>query len=295
MFALRRRLAENPPEGRSPGWVARRGGALAALLAFFLIAVGAPAPARAAVSSGLEGLGQKVDDSELSQMRGKFITPEAVSYFGIQMTSSWQGADGITTIANLLFRVDFAGNGLAGATPQILVSWSREGDPAMDLGEFSDAASGGYVAIVGGAPVSLGALDHVQGAAQGTVIAGADNVARNVMTIAVIPASSVDHTLPAGMTPLDGSATQVFADGDSIRFSVDSGGVGVALGSGQGRDQVAQRIDSTLGQAAQHILLESSHNVALNTASMTVGVDTLRQLDTVRVDNAIAAMKGIGF
>src|SRR4051794_2303295 len=118
---------------------------LLASAAFALIGSMGAKAALAEPLSGLEGLGRPVSDQELGTMRGKFVAPGGIAYFGIAMSSSWQGNDGITTSATLLFSINLAGAASGQVTPHVMISWSRDcaacGDSSMDLSGFGPSAS----------------------------------------------------------------------------------------------------------------------------------------------------------
>lgn len=255
-----------------------------------LVAVPLPVAYAATPVSGLEGLGASVSDEQLGTMRGKFISPSNVSYFGIQMMTSWQGSDGVTTSATLVFNVDFA-NGAGnpdGATPQLLVGYGRSGDPEMDLQGFGGAAAGNYVAIA--LPAGLGG---VQGAVQSQQIAGDDNRIQNGMQIAVVPASLVNNMTGNGLTPIQNGQTLQFADGDKLQFLLDSNQLGIGMTDGS--DGVSQGFNGDLGQVAQHVLLGSSNNNVTNGMSVVIGFNALEQAGHMNVQNALSAMKSVGF
>lgn len=245
--------------------------------------------------TGLEGLGTKISDEELGEMRGKFISPQGVAYFGVSLHTSWQGADGITTFATLLFTVDFARGGGQGTVPQLLVGWSRDGDEAMDVTGFGAAAADSYVAISDNGVIPVGGLGSVNGAVQSNEIAGTDNRVHNAMSIAVVPVSAVSAPQTGGLTAITSTTSQSFADGDTVRFVLEPGQIALALSGQGGMDAVRQSLDSDLGQAAQHVLLNSNFNTVNNHFGITVGIDELRQIDRISVDSALAAMKGRGF
>jgi hypothetical protein len=251
----------------------------------------AAAPAAAAPpSSGLETAGRAVSDSELGDMRGKFIGPNNIAYFGIQMQTSWQGADGITTAATLLLSVNFAngaGN-LQGATPLLLIGWTRDGDASADISGLGQAASGSYAAI------PIGGLGSVQGAVQSQQIAGSDNNVRNDMRFAIVPISSLQTQTPTGLSSVTAGQNHQFADGDTLRFVVAPNQVGIELGSGTA-DQVRQSLDGMLGQAGQHVLLSSSNNMVHSQMGITIGYDQLGDASRASLDNALSALQGIGF
>lgn len=255
-------------------------------------------PALAAPSSGLEGKGTRLSDAEMSEMRGKFFTPNQIQHFGIQMVTSWQGADGVTTEAILLFSVGFAdgATNLSGATPQLMIAFNRLcdgcGDSAMDVAGFGPDAEQGYVAI-GAGGISIGALDTVNGAVQSQQIAGADNRVVNQMRIAVMPISAVRNGDVEGLTAISQGMTQSFADGDTIRFILEPGEIGMALAGGTGAESIHQTIRPA--QLAQHVLLNSDRNMVHNNVTVTVGLNDLVQSSQINLQNALSTMKGHGF
>ena len=262
---------------------------LATLIATTALGVSLPATGASAqsVASGVERAGQQVSDADLGTMRGKFITPSGINYFGVQMQTSWQGSDGVTTNAVLLFSVDFAKNAAnpEGTTPTIKVGWTRDGDSSLDVSGFGGAASGNYVAL------PVGGLNSVQGAVQSQQIAGSDNSTLNGMRVAIVPASSVESLNSSGLTDITASESHRFADGDTLDFTVADNRLGVAMGSGA--DQVRQSIGA--GQAAQHLVLSSNGNSLRNQMNVVVGYGETAPPNSVALQNALSSMKGTGF
>lgn len=258
-------------------------------------------PADAVPLSGLENIGQPVPDDALADMRGKFVAPSGISYFGIQMASSWQGSDGITTSAMLMFSIDFShADGSSGsAVPQMLISWSRDcaqcGDSAMDVSGFGPSANNGYVALgANGVAIPVGALNSATGVVQSQQIAGSDNQSHNGMTIEIVPASAITSP-PAGMTALtqQGSESHQFDDGDILQFNYASHQLGLTLTDQNGALQ--QGVDGTLGQLAQHVLIAGSDVVASNSMNLMIGMDAAAGAQRLSIQNALATMKGQGF
>lgn len=267
----------------------------------FALAGPLAAPADAVPLSGLEGIGQPVPDDALAGMRGKFVAPSGISYFGIQMASSWQGSDGITTSAILMFSIDFAhiaGNS-GTATPHLLISWSREcsacGDSTMDVSGFGPSASNGYVALAGGGlAIPVGALNSATGVVQSQQIAGSDNQSHNALTIEIVPASAITPDT-TGMTALahPGSESHQFDDGDVVQFNYSSHQLGLTLTDQNGALQ--QGVDGTFGQLAQHVLIDGSNVVASNSMNLMIGMDPSAAAQRLSIQNALATMKGQGF
>src|SRR5689334_8623761 len=251
----------------------------------------------AAPQSGLEGLGKPVGDEALSDMRGKFVAPSGVAYFGIVMSSSWQGTDGITTAATLLFSLDFAHGGSSNPVPQLMISWSREcaacGDDSMDVNSFGPSADAGYVALAGnGVSIPVGALDSATGVVQSQLVAGSDNQSRNLMTIQIVPSGSL-HVDTTGMSPLSGGQTQQFANGDTLQFTGSGQQLGLAI-SGQ-NGSVQQSVQGSLGQLAQHVLISGSDIIANNNMSLMVGLDPTANAQRLSMQSALNSLKGLGF
>ena len=267
------------------------GRSILAMLLVSSIALSATSVQAIGLSSGLEGIGVRLNDTELGQMRGKFIRPDSISYFGIMMTTSWQGSDGITTNANLLFKVDFLTGPGGGGTPQLLVGWSRDGDPTLDVGKFGPAAQPGYLVVANGSSDPLAAAGG--GALQTTVLSGADNHALNGMAIAIVPASMVSGQVPGGLTPIVAGQVTTFVNGDAVKFDASSGGVGLSV-SNDG-NFARQSIDSNLGRANQAINIAGNNFSATNLMLITVGTDTSGALQAIQADQAVTTPKIIGF
>lgn len=252
-----------------------------------------PASARAETAlSGLEGLATIVDDSELADMRGKFLTPQGISYFGFEIQSRWQTPDGAITAARLVLNFDLSGGGKA--APQIFISWKRdEGDSAMNV---SGPSGGGQSPAVAGSiniPASGGGLDTVQGAVQSQLIAGTDNKVINGMTIRVTgdPAARPDTS---GLTPVSGGSTQTFADGDKLQFVVSGSGVGIQMTNGPS-DTVRQGVNSDLHQLSQQVVLSSNFNDIANSMNLTIGINPGSDLNQLNASGAMSAMRGTGY
>lgn len=239
------------------------------------------------------GGAQPVGDDELADLRGKFVTPQSVSFFGITMLTSWQDASGVTTLARLVFSVDFLPRGEGGApVPQLMIGWAREGDPAMDVTDMHE----GYVPYIPPQDtLGIGGLDDFSGAAQAHVIAGADNRALNGMQMMIVPSSAIPALSAGGLSPADGPADIAFADGDTLHFQMADNQIGIVMTGNGGRDSASQLAGGDIGQLLQQTILNSDSNMIENRASVIFGVDALQNQQVVRVQEALSAMKGHGF
>lgn len=270
--------------------------AIAALLA----SLGAASPAFADPESGLEGIAAPMSDQALDTMRGKYVAPSGVAYFGIVMSSSWQGTNGITTDATLLFSINFeaAAAGSPSGMPVVMVSWSRDcqscGDSSMDVTNFSPASGSSYVALTGnGSSIPIGSLNTVNGVVQSQQIAGSDNQSHNAMSIQIVPAGTLSYNT-TGMTALgQGQKTETFSDGETLQFNYTNQQLGVGLSGQNGTAQ--QSVNGSLGQLAQNIFIGGSNIVASNSMNLVIGIDPAAAAQKISVRSALTAMKGFGF
>lgn len=241
----------------------------------------------------LQSLGPPMDDEELAEMRGKYVTPDAVSFFGISMTTSWQDQFGITTIAHLVLNVDFLAPDTEGKPGvQLMVGWLREGDTAMDVAEVNE----GYVPLLTPDSVlPVGSLDTFDGAAQANIIAGADNSAANDMQVAIVPASQLPHLSIAGLTAIDGNSSISFDDGDQLLFRAAENQVGITFLGADGLDSSLQLLGGDAGSALQQTMINSDGNSVLNNASIVFGTNPVRETQSFQAQEALSVMHGHGF
>ena len=250
------------------------------------------APAQAGpLSSGIEHLGSAVSDEDLSEMRGRFATPNGISYFGLEMQTQWYTPDGTATQAKLLISLDLGGAGRV--TPQVYVSWQRdESNSALEVPGGSKGPALNSSGTNSGL-IPLGGLATVHGAVQSQQIAGADNTVRNAMTISIVPDASAAAST-AGLTPISGNMTRTFADGDTVQFLLNGSQVGIVM-TGQGGDAVRQTVNSGANQLAQHVLINSDANDIFSRMNLTIGMDPATQSGRIGATNALNAMGGNGF
>lgn len=243
--------------------------------------------------AALDALGPAVADDELSDVRGKFIRPDSVSYFGISMVTSWQDATGITTVARLSFNVDFLTQENGVPLARLSIGWVREGDPAMDV---TDNHAGYTPYLIAQQVLPEGSLGSTQGAAQANIISGADNSALNGMQIALIPRSEIGQLQTGQDRSISESATHGFADGDQLQFLIGENELGLAMTGNGGTDSTLQTIGGDFGRALQQTVLNSDGNAVLNNTAIVIGTDMASAPFTaIRATEALSAMHGHGF
>ena len=225
-----------------------------------------------------------VSDEELGEMRGKFIQPASVNFFGIQLSSAWQTNDGIVLTATLQFEADL-NQGQPQGSPVVLASWTHDNeDPTLN--------------IPGTTTPDLGGLMTVNGAVQVNDISGGENHVRNELYVRVGPFDAGNAGFQDAGDPIDSSKTLQFADGSEIQFKIDPNGIGLLLQGPVGHDSDGFALQSVNGnmanQLAQHVQLVGNANAIQNQLDVVIGIDQLQTTQTA-VENALSAMKGWGF
>ena len=272
-----------------------RGGLRLSTITAALVLSGFALPAHAqSPAIEIDEIGPPVPDAELAQIRGKFIKPDSISYFGISMITSWQDESGVTTVARLVFNVDFLENGSGGdPVPSLLIGWVREGDPSMDVTQSHE----GYTQVFAAQSVSpVGGLGETSGAAQANIIAGADNSALNTMRIALVPHSELQQFRSDGLVPINATSVQSFADGDQLEFKLGANELGLFLTGNHGSDSSLQSVGGEFGNLMQQTVLNSNGNAVFNNAAVIIGTDlNSAGFDAIRATQALSSMKGHGF
>lgn len=219
------------------GWKqsVRRGG-VTALLVISTVGLTAP-PAEAAVSDFADfASGRQLSDSELGQMRGRFVDKGSLMFFGVQMTSEWRTSQG----EHLMVQGNLFGD-LRGRSPEVTF------EPRLTMVSMKEPGTTGLVG--NGAIVRDAGSSNARGVVQ-TIQAGGDfNAAANDLQIDVLDASAgVDLRLGGVADGLErrlpsGTRMAVQQDGRGLGLEMQVPGMGrvsQAIVPGQGLRQSIQ-------------------------------------------------------
>ncbi len=229
-----------------------------------------------------------VPDSELAEMRGRFVEGGEVQHFGIQMFTAWQTGDGVVLTTGLEWSADTAGNA---QTPTIsLLQSLPDGtivDPGAGQGPISidplEGLGGVNPDIVEGPPpvpllltANAGGLETASGVVQSVQAAGDANSIGNDMRFNVtegqVAVSFAPPPTPLGQ-PLslletttvefdDGTRATAFIEPNSIGYVVRIDDFGTVL----------QEVRGGVGRVAQHANIRSDLNVIRNTVNINFGL-----------------------
>lgn len=174
---------------------------------------------------GFSALFAEASDAELAGMRGRYAPGgNQIVYFGVEMATRWQTADGRSVDARVNLSVD------SNLKPTItIVNLDQTGDAA--------AAQSGANSVA----ISSGGVDGVHGVAQSIQIGGDGNAVRNDVGMNVTVSSGGDASAGGGngmqlqtagsqtISNSNGSITTVSLDKDGLKLAVDVPGQGQVL------------------------------------------------------------------
>ncbi|MGE3972584.1 MAG: hypothetical protein AB7E78_14655 [Porticoccaceae bacterium] len=261
---------------------------------------------------------KELSAEELGEMRGKFVVGHQVQYFGMSVTTSWTSPAAVVDTASHA-RTTTGSHASTTTTTTTTLSAPGAGYVAVGGGQSAQSASPAVAAPpvthtasldlkvdnsgpetrvsyqVGGtlgepvsnvpAPTPNAALAQIDGAVQAIQVSGSDNVVKNNVGYAVIPAGAapvlddaqVASALPAGQTFQNGDMVTQFATSDGVGFTITSQG-----------NQVTQRLGmnpvTNHNQLLQVVQLEGDGHRIVN--------DLMLQ---VAFDNAVSQSGGLRF
>ena len=255
---------------------------------------------------------KELSEEALADMRGKFVAGGRVQYFGMTVTTQWTHSEALAdttrsasqTVATTLSNGDV---GYAGSrhreAPQGpgAQSVADAQQPAASVHEVSlkfevdnSGADTRVAYTVGGtlgqevpnrpAPAPNAALAQIEGAVQAIQVEGSDNVVKNNVGYAVIPASAAPVLTDAQVATV-APADQTFVNGDVVTQVTASNGIGYTI-TAQG-NQITQHLGvnpiTNGSQLLQSVQLKADGQRIVNDLMLQVAFDNaVAQRDSVR-------------
>lgn len=224
----------------------------------------------------------EVGDDVLAGMRGRYVTPAQVVYFGVEMLTRWQTADGAAYNAGLYIGVDRSGNGFK---PNVTILSREQRSPGQAGGsQVGPVASNGSI--------SAGGIENVQGVGQSVQVTGDANGARNQITMN-IGSGEIKIGAPSG----EGwsSGTVATSDGNqkpSLGTQVGGGKASVSIAiPGQG---IARQEISSLKGVQQQVQLVGSLNQVINHTTLIAKFnEQVSSQKGLNMNEALNAMHGL--
>lgn len=195
----------------------------------------------------------ELKDSEMADLRGRYVMPGRIISFGVVMSTSWTNASGANVTASASMQID-----KSTVTPQFYVQIT--GNDGTGISKQPN----GTGTVVGGAGLGTG-----QGVTQSVRAAGDGNTANNAVDINVTknglaPANYVQsgQALVAGQ-PITGSTAA-----GQVTVSAKNGGLQMALLANNNQGNVVQQIGA--GNVLQGTVIQGNSNFINNMTQLNV-------------------------
>ncbi|NVZ23315.1 hypothetical protein [Pseudomonas costantinii] len=195
----------------------------------------------------------ELKDSELSELRGRYVMPGRIISFGIVMSSTWTNAAGATVTGSASMQVNSST-----VTPQFYVQITGHGATG---GSQQPTGTG---TVIGGSGLGTG-----QGVTQSVRAAGDGNTASNGVDINVTqnglaPANLVQsgQALVAGQPITGGTAA------GQVTVSAVNGGLQLALLANNNQGNIVQQIGG--GNVLQGTVIQGNSNFVSNMTQLNV-------------------------
>lgn len=192
----------------------------------------------------------ELTDSELSQLRGRYVLPDRIISFGVTMSSSWQNS---------------AGQVIGAAVALNIVSGQSQ--PTLSFTPINQAGNGSQPLSANGQIIGGAGLNNVQGVAQSVRTAGDFNQGVNDLSIDFRKGTS--DSAPAGGMPLVSGQSFGNAAG-TVTVTTLNGGLQLGLQANHGQGYTQQQIGR--GGVAQHATIGGSMNNVHNVTALSVAL-----------------------
>lgn len=195
----------------------------------------------------------ELSDTQLSELRGRYVMPDRIIHFGVTMSSVWENSAGQAVGAAVTFNV----NGRA--EPSLHIT-----DLSTQPPDTEGAVTPGSGTVIGGA-----GLADVRGISQSVRSAGDFNDGLNNLEIVIsrgeVAGLADDSTPWAGGTGLANEVGKVLIDrqGGGLKLMLDAGTQGSAM----------QQIGG--GNVLQQAIFTGDRNSVRNLATLSVGLKDL--------------------
>jgi hypothetical protein len=193
----------------------------------------------------------QLNDQELAQLRGRYVMPGRIVYFGMTMTSTWQNAAGDVVGARTTLQIQ-----KNVITPQFFVTLvNQKGN--------GSAASNGTGSITGGAGLST-----VLGVVQSTRTAGDYNTSGNNVDINIQQNGQAPAVANQGQALNSGSTISGSNGAGNVAVNSANGGIQVAI---QGYNNQGSSMQSVAaGGVMQNINLTGGGNQVQNLTQLNI-------------------------
>lgn len=230
-----------------------------------LLHVRAEAPDESVFADAVE-----VDDGELAEMRGKFVSPGQITYFGVEMQTQWQTGSGEVLSAGMKMDMNFSPDGNAPPAVTLVPTVSIVTNAGEEPDTIIPGPSGPPDTVI----ASKG-ITNVSGVVQSAQAGGNENRINNSI--------AMDITISSGPVTENSAPQAIELASVSAQESTDSGSVALAGADQDGvqvytyvpnQGEILQRIGSNSagdGNIVQSARLVGDQHRVINTMTISAG------------------------
>ncbi|CRM77038.1 hypothetical protein [Pseudomonas sp. 52 E 6] len=201
-------------------------------------------------SSGFKPI--ELKDSEMAELRGRYVMPGRIISFGIVMSSTWTNAIGDTITGKASMQVDSST-----LTPQFYVQTTG----SSGMGTHQNTGTGN---VVGGAGLGTGT-----GVTQSVRTAGDGNTAYNNVGINVTENGfAPSNIVQSGQVLVAGGTVSGDSAAGRVSVSANNGGLQMAIQGNHNQGNSLQQIGG--GQVLQGTVLTGDRNFVTNMTQLNV-------------------------
>jgi hypothetical protein len=195
----------------------------------------------------------ELKDSEMAELRGRYVMPGRIVSFGLVMSSTWTNAAGATVTGTANMQVNSST-----VTPQFYVQITGND------GSGATQQPTGTGTVVGGAGLGTG-----QGVVQSVRAAGDGNTANNGVDINVDKSGLAPaNYAQSGQALMAGQSITGSTAAGEVTVSAKNGGVQMTLQANNNQGNVVQQIGG--GNVLQGTVIQGSSNVVSNLTQLNV-------------------------
>lgn len=194
----------------------------------------------------------ELKDSEMADLRGRFVMPGRIISFGIVMSSTWTNAAGDSITGEASMQINSST-----VTPQFYVTtYSSTGN--------GTAATAGTGTVVGGEGLGSG-----QGVTQSVRTAGDGNTASNDVDVNVTQNGlAAANIVQSGKALMAGDTITGQSDAGQVSISAKNGGLQMAILANNNQGNTVQQIGA--GNVLQGTVIQGNSNFISNLTQLNV-------------------------
>lgn len=217
----------------------------------------------------------ELSETELSDIRGMYVSPSRVQYFGISMTTQWG------TPSHSIHQVGMS-----------VAMQVTKGVPHLDVSRSGTLGAEVASNQVKDADINP-ALEQIGGVVQGIQVAGVDNTIHNKLSVNMIDSPPADRS---GDTRDFSPGRQVYQTDNGITtdFSLSDKKLGYSISTDEGivTQALAHNMTSNTNQLLQSANIFGSGHQIVNSIRLDVAFDNTSQLRTNSASFGIRSIMG---